>query len=83
MTDLKEEYYKWVEKNDTYPHHSHKWVVKTYTTGPEGEQNLFFRTFGLFETKDEAIKWIREYRAKYTTIGFITRCSFEPICEVL
>jgi hypothetical protein len=46
----KEEYYKWIEENDTYPEHSHKWIVRTYTGG-----ELFYRNFGTFETKEEAL----------------------------
>jgi len=44
----KEEYYKYIEENDTYPSHSHKWIVITYT----GDK-LFYRNFGTFETKEE------------------------------
>jgi len=73
----KEEYYKWIEENDTYPEHSHTWIVRTYT----GE--LFYRNFGTFETKEEAKEFIENYKVKYTTEGFITRYSIQGLCEVL
>jgi hypothetical protein len=65
------------EKNDTYPSHSHKWIVRTYT----GE--LFYRNFGTFETKEEAKEFIENYKVKYTTEGFITKYSIQGLCEVL
>ena len=71
------------EKNDTYPSHSHKWIVRTYT----GE--LFYRNFGTFETKEEAKEFIenyknyKNYKVKYTTEGFITKYSIQGLCEVL
>tara|TARA_R110000868_G_scaffold189769_3_gene433318 strand:- start:664 stop:1044 length:381 start_codon:yes stop_codon:yes gene_type:complete len=27
----REDYYKYIEENDFYPEHSHKWIVRTYT----------------------------------------------------
>ena len=74
----KEEYYKHIEENDTYPEHSHKWIVRTYT----GDK-LFYRNFGTFETKEEAKEFIENYKVKYTTKGFITRHSIQGVCEVL
>jgi hypothetical protein len=74
----KEEYYKWIEENDTYPKHSHQWIVKTYIYN-----QMFYRNFGPFETKKEAKEFIKNYKAKYTTKGFITQCSIEALCEVL
>jgi hypothetical protein len=74
----KEEYYKWIEENDTYPKHSHQWIVKTYI-----DNQMFYRNFGPFETKKEAKEFIKNYKAKYTTKGFITQCSIEALCEVL
>jgi len=73
----KEEYFKYIEENDTYPEHSHKWIVRTYT----GE--LFYRNFGTFETKEEAKEFIENYKVKYTTKGFITKYHIQPLCEVL
>ena len=61
----KEEYYKWIEENDTYPEHSHQWIVRTYTGG-----ELFYRNFGTFETKKEAKEFIVNYKKKYTTKGY-------------
>ena len=26
----KDAYYSWIEENDTYPEHSHKWIVGLY-----------------------------------------------------
>ena len=74
----KEEYYKYIEENDTYPEHSHKWIVRTYT----GDK-LFYRNFGTFETKEEAKEFIENYKVKYTTKGFIARYSIQGLCEVL
>ena len=74
----KEDYYKYIEENDTYPEHSHKWIVRTYT----GDK-LFYRNFGTFETKEEAKEFIENYKVKYTTKGFITRYSIQGVCEVL
>ena len=74
----KEEYYKHIEENDTYPEHSHKWIVRTYT----GDK-LFYRNFGTFETKEEAKEFIENYKVKYTTKGFIARYSIQGLCEVL
>ena len=74
----KEEYYKYIEENDTYPEHSHKWIVRTYT----GDK-LFYRNFGTFETKEEAKEFIENYKVKYTTKGFITRYSIQGVCEVV
>jgi len=65
------------EKNDTYPSHSHKWIVRTYTS------EEFYRNFGTFETKEEAKEFIENYKVKYTTKGFITRYSIQGVCEVL
>jgi len=74
----KEEYFKYIEKNDTYPSHSHKWIVRTYT-----DKMIFYRNFGTFETKEEAKEFIENYKIKYTTKGFITSYSIQGICEVL
>ena len=74
----KEEYYKWIEENDTYPEHSHKWIVRTYI-----DNQMFYRNFGPFETKKEAKEFIVNYKKKYTTKGWITRYSIEALCEVL
>ena len=73
----KEAYFKYIEGNDTYPSHSHKWIVRTYT----GELN--YRTFGPFETKEEAKEFIENYKVKYTTKGFITEYSIQALCEAL
>ena len=77
----KEEYYKWIEENDTYPEHSHKWIVKTYTKY-EGVEALH-RCFGVFETPNEAKIFASNYRDKFTKPGFITRVKIFPLCEVV
>ena len=74
----KEEYYKHIEEHDTYPEHSHKWIVRTYT----GDK-LFYRNFGTFETKEEAKEFIENYKVKYTTKGFITRYSIQALCGLV
>jgi hypothetical protein len=80
----KDEYYSWVAENDTYPEHSHKWIVRTYTdTSNFNPNELFYRNFGPFETKEEAQEFIENYKDKYTKPGFISRYSIEPLCEVL
>ena len=79
----KEEYYKHIEENDTYPEHSHKWTVRTYIDTYDGIDKLFYRNFGTFETKEEAKEFIENYKKKYTTKGFITKYSIQGVCEVL
>ena len=80
----KDEYYKWIEENDTYPEHSHKWIVRTFTDeGVYNANEVFYRNFGPFETKEEAKEFIENYKVKYTTEGFITRYSIQGLCEVL
>jgi hypothetical protein len=80
----KDAYYDWIAENDTYPEHSHKWIVRTYTdTSYFNPNELFYRNFGPFETKEEAKEFIENYKVKYTTEEFITRYSIQPLCEVL
>ena len=83
----REEYYKYIEENDTYPKHSHKWIVRTYTFGPfsdvGGKKDMFYRNFGPFETKEEAKEFIVNYKVKYTTKGFITRYSIQGLCSIV
>ena len=79
----KEEYYKHIEENDTYPEHSHKWIVRTYIDSYDGAVEEFYRNFGTFETKEEAKEFIENYKVKYTTKGFIARYSIQGLCEVL
>ena len=48
----KEEYCKYIEENDTYPEHSHKWIVRTYTdAGAYNPNEVFYRNFGPFLQK--------------------------------
>ena len=79
----KEEYYKHIEENDTYPSHSHKWIVRTYIDSYDGAVEEFYRNFGPFETKEKAKEFIKNYKVKYTTKGFITRYNIQGLCEVL
>lgn len=79
----KEEYFKWIEENDFYPKHSHKWIVRTYIDSYDGAIEEFYRNFGTFETKEEAKEFIENYKKKYTTKGFITRVSIQALCEAL
>jgi hypothetical protein len=66
----KEEYYKYIEENDTYPSHSHKWIARTYTDrGAPYNDKMFYRNFGPFETSQEAKRFLDNYKAKYTTKG--------------
>ena len=77
----KNAYYDWIEENDTYPEHSHKWIVALYNRheGVEG----FHRYFGTFETKKEAKVFAADYRKKYTKPGFISNVRVFPLCEVV
>jgi len=75
-----EEYYDWVEENDTYPEHSHKFIVGLYN----GDSSEFLhRYFGPFETKKEAKIFAADYREKYTKPGFISSVRVFPLCEVV
>ena len=77
----KEAYYNWIEDNDTYPGHSHKWIVGLYNKY-EGVEALY-RYFGTFETKQEAKEFASNYREKYTKPGFISSVRCFPLCIVL
>lgn len=45
----KDEYYDWIAENDTYPEHSHKWIVGLYT--PDGGRfDMLHRYFGPLKT---------------------------------
>jgi len=77
----KDAFYKWMESNDFYPEHSHKWMVGVYNKY-EGVEAIH-RYFGTFDDKLKAREWASEYKDKYTTTGFITNIKIFPICEVL
>jgi len=80
----REAYSKYIEGKDNYPSHSHKWIVRTFTDTSDFNPNeLFYRNFGPFETKEEAKEFIENYKVKYTTKRFITSYSIQGICEVL
>ncbi len=76
----KDEYYDWVAENDTYPEHSHKWIVELYTGL---SVDSYFRSLGPFDAKEDAHKFSQHYKKTYTKRGFICRVSIKPLCEVL
>ena len=78
----KDEYYDWIAENDSYPEHSHKWIVGLYT--PDGGRfDMLHRYFGPFEDKLQAKEFAANYREKYTKPGFISSMRVFPLCEVL
>jgi hypothetical protein len=78
----KDEYYDWIAENDSYPEHSHKWIVGLYT--PDGGRfDMLHRYFGPFETKEQARVFAADYKDKYTKPGFISRTKIFPLCEVV
>lgn len=77
----KDAYYNWIDENDTYPKHSHKWIVGLYNKY-EGVEALH-RYFGPFDTKEDAKVFAADYRDKYTKPDFITRSKIFPLCEVV
>jgi hypothetical protein len=77
----KDEFYQWIEENDTYPEHSHKWMVGLYNKYKGVE--AVHRYFGPFETQEKARVWASDYKDKYTKPEFITSIRILPICEVL
>ena len=78
----KDEYYDWIDSQDTYPEHSHKWIVGLYT--PDGGRfDMLHRYFGPFEDKLQAKEFAANYREKYTKPGFISSIKIFPLCSVL
>jgi len=77
----KDAYYDWIEENDTYPEHSHKFFVALYTKyeGIEG----YHRYFGTFDTREEAKVFAADYKDKYTKPGFISMTRIFAMCEVV
>ena len=75
----REDYLQWVSENDSYPEHSHQYLVSSYVGSPK----RFYRNFGPFDSQDEAMNWMGEYVKKYTTKGFITEYRAMPVCEAL
>jgi len=75
----RDNYHQWVSENDSYPKHSHQYIVSSYVGSPK----RFYRNFGPFDSQDDAMGWMREYVKKYTTKGFITGYRTMPVCEVL
>jgi hypothetical protein len=73
----KEEYYEWVNLQDTYPEHHHKFIVALYTG------KILHRYVGPFEDQVDAKVFIQHYKEEYTKPGFITKSSIIPLCEVL
>jgi hypothetical protein len=78
----KDAYYDWIAENDSYPEHSHKFLVALYT--PDGGRfDMLHRYFGPFETQNEARVFASNYREKYTKPGFISSMRVFPLCEVV
>ena len=77
----KDEYYSWIAENDTYPEHSHKFIVGVYNKYEEVKG--LHRYFGPFDTNKDARVFAAEYRDKYTKPGFIVDIRVFPLCEVL
>ncbi len=77
----KESYYDWINSQDTYSEHSHKFIVGLYNKY-EGVEALH-RYFGTFSTKEEAKVFAADYREKYTKPGFISSVRVFPLCEVV
>ena len=77
----KDAYYDWVEENDTYSEHNHKFIVGLYNNG--GSSEFLHRYFGTFDTKEEAKIFAANYREKYTKPGFISSVRVFPLCEVV
>jgi len=78
---FKDAYHDWIDENDTYPSHSHKWIVGLYNKY-EGVEALH-RYFGPFDTREDAKVFAADYREKYTKSDFITRSKIFPLCEVV
>jgi hypothetical protein len=78
----KDAYYDWIDSQDSYPEHSHKWIVGLYT--PDGGRfDMLHRYFGPFEDKLQAKEFAANYREKYTKPGFISSIRVFPLCEVV
>jgi hypothetical protein len=76
----KDAYFDYINSQDTYPEHSHKWIVGLYTGG---RCEILHRYFGPFEDKLQAKEFAADYREKYTKPGFISSVRVFPLCEVL
>jgi hypothetical protein len=78
----KDAYYDWIAENDSYPEHSHKFLVALYT--PDGGRfDMLHRYFGPFDTKEEAKTFATNYKKTYTKPGFISSIKISPLCEVV
>ena len=77
----KDAYYDWIAENDTYPEHSHKFIVGVYNKYEEVKG--LHRYFGPFDTNKHARVFAAEYRDKYTKPGFIVDIRVFPLCEVI
>jgi len=77
----KDAYYDWIAENDTYPEHSHKFIVGLYTKY-EGVEALH-RYFGPFDDRIDAKVFIQHYKEEYAKPDFITSSRIFPLCEVL
>jgi hypothetical protein len=77
----KDEYYDWIAENDSYPEHSHKWIVGLYTKY-EGIEAIH-RYFGPFLNKNDAKIFSSNYREKYTKPEFISSVRIFPLCSIV
>ncbi len=77
----KDAFYSWVEENDTYPSHNHKFIVGVYNKYEEVKG--LHRYFGPFDTNKDARVFASEYKDKYTKPGFIVDIRVFPLCEVI
>jgi hypothetical protein len=76
----REEYWDWIDSQDTYPIHSHKFIVGFYTGG---RNKLLHRYLGPFDTQEQAKTFASNYKDNYTKPGFINSVEIYPLCEVL
>ena len=65
---------------DTYPEHSHQFILIAYI----GERpRIRYRNFGPFPSKQDAIDFKEEYKKKYTSPGLISQWLIDPLCNPL
>jgi hypothetical protein len=81
LTADKAEFHKRVYQNDSYPPHSHTFVVCLYTRWLGKE--VVHRFLGPFNSREVAWDWGKAYIKRYTEPCFIVRMEVMPMCEVL
>lgn len=79
MATNREQWFEYINQNDSYPKHSHQWTVVLKV----GKPRKFFRSFGPFPSKKLAKDWVLSYKKKYTKPGFITGWELLPLCQIL